>query len=158
MEENLKKYLENNNIKFKEHKHKAVFTVAQSIAEGIKFSFAHTKNLFLTDKQGNFFLFCLQAEKRAPLKKVKSLFNVKELQFASPSDLKSELNLTPGSVSIFGLINNPSVSLVLDQELYDAPGVGFHPNINTSTLELSHDNFVKFYNSLPNKKVIIEIG
>lgn len=153
----LKKYLEKEKIHFKEHKHKAVFTVAQSIAEGIKFSFAHTKNLFLTDKQGNFFLFCLQAEKRAPIKKVKALFNVKDLQFASPSDLKSQLNLTPGSVSIFGLINNSSVALVLDQELYDAEAVGFHPNMNTSTLELSHEDFVKFYNSLSNKKVLVEI-
>jgi Ala-tRNA(Pro) deacylase len=117
-----------------------------------------TQNLFLTDKQGNFFLFCLQAEKRAPIKKVKSLFNVKDLQFASPSDLKSQLNLTPGSVSIFGLINNPEVALVLDQELYDAEAVGFHPNINTATLELQHKEFVKFYDSLPNKKVIVEIG
>jgi hypothetical protein len=44
MDSNLQEYLDKHKIHFKEHKHKAVFTVAQSIAEEIKFSFAHTKS------------------------------------------------------------------------------------------------------------------
>lgn len=158
MHQSVYHYLDTHGIQFKEHKHQAFFTVAETNASGIEFPFTHTKNLFLTDGQGHFFLFCLQAEKKAPLKQIKSLLQVKELRFASPEDLFEQLNLRPGSVSIFGLINNKDVVLILDQEIHDAESVGFHPNINTATLELDHENFMKFYDSIPNRKEVVEIA
>lgn len=158
MDEQLQQYLSSHKIEFKTHIHKAFFTVAESNASGIEFPFTHTKNLFLTDKLGKYFLFCLQADKKAPLKELRKILQVKEIHFASPEDLKEKLGLTPGSVSIFALVRNKDVVLVLDKEIYESSAVGFHPNINTATLELDKKNFQKFFDSLPNRKEVIEVA
>lgn len=159
MEENLKKYLLKNNVNYVIHKHKAVFTVNESKEEPeIKFiPGLRTKSLFLRDKNKNFYLVCLPGEKRLNIKFLKEKLDVTELHFASPEELKIHLNLTPGSVSIFGMINAKNVLLILDEEVWQADITGFHPNINTATLEISHKDLEKFINSLNCKKLIIKL-
>ena len=99
----------------------------------------------------------MPAEKRLDSKILKKKLSIKELHFASGEELKQEINLTPGSVSIFGMIYSKDVFLIIDKELWDAELVGFHPNINTSTIVLNHANLEKFYNSLKARKEIIKL-
>jgi len=159
MEPALKKYLEKHKIEYIEHKHVAVFTVEESKNQKIRMpEVFHTKNLFLKDQNKNFFLVCMNAYKTLNLKALKEKLKAKKkLSFASPEQLKQHLNLTPGSVSIFGLIHSKDVKLILDKELWQAENAGFHPNINTSTLELSHENLEKFIESLECEKEILEL-
>lgn len=162
MDSKLKHYLEKHNIQYKIHEHPAVFTVAEhsKLIEKIPEKVMHTKTLFLKDENNNFYLIGMYAHKRLDLKKLKEkLYINKKICFASPEQLKEKLNLTPGSVSIFGMINAKpySVFLIIDKQVWDAPAVGFHPNINTATLELSHEELEKFYLSLNTKKAIFEI-
>ncbi len=118
----------------------------------------HTKNLFLKDEANNFYLICMYANKRLDLKLLKKKLKARDkLSLASPEQLKEHLNLTPGSVSIFGMIHAKNVSLILDKQVWESEKVGFHPNINTSTLELSHTDLKKFYDSLKSKKEIIDL-
>ena len=63
----------------------------------------------------------------------------------------------PGSVSIFGAIYSSEVMLILDKEVWDAEIVGFHPNVNTETLEIGHGGLEKYYNSLANRKEVVEL-
>ena len=79
------------------------------------------------------------------------------ITLAVPEELKKELHLTPGSVSIFGMIYSLSVFLIIDKVLWSSALVGFHPNMNTSTLVLDHENLVKFYNSISARKEVIEL-
>ena len=162
MDQNLKNYLEKHNIQYKIHEHPAVFTVAEhsKLIETIPKEVMHTKTLFLTDEDNNFYLVGIYAHKRLDLKSLKEKLGVKKkLCFASPEELKEKLNLTPGSVSIFGMIHAKpnSVFLIIDKQVWDSPAVGFHPNINTATLELSHEDLEKFYLSLKAKKQILEL-
>ena len=161
METKLKQYLENLNIDYVEHKHPAVFTVEQHKALQIKTpNVLHTKNLFLKDNKNNFYLVCMYAEKQLNLKELKEKIQAKKkLSFASEEQLKEYLNLKPGSVSLFGMIHAKpnTVHLILDKQVWEAEKVGFHPNINTSTLEISHQDLEKFYNSLETKKEILEL-
>ena len=48
----------------------------------------------------------------------KKTLKIKKLHFASPEELKQHLNLTPGSVSIFGMIhpNSSQVILIIDKQ------------------------------------------
>jgi|SRR3989344_7279482 len=160
MDNKLKSFLEKNNIVFIQHKHPAVFTVNESkrIKENIPGQ--HTKCLFLKDENSIFYLVCMNAYKRLHMKTLRKKFNVKKMHFALPEELEEKLGLTPGSVSIFGLINNSdnSVNLILDKEVWTAEKVGFHPNINTSTLELSHNDLEKFVNLLKCKKYILDLN
>ena len=62
------------------------------------------------------------------------------------------LGLTPGSVSPFGLINDPShaVRVVIDRDLKSAVRLSFHPNINTATLTIAAADFQKFLDACGN--------
>lgn len=62
-----------------------------------------------------------------------------------------KMNLTPGSVSPFGLINNKDndIEVYIDEEIYNAELVNFHPNINTASLSLSREMFHKYLEIIP---------
>ena len=47
--------------------------------------------------------------------------------------------------------------LIIEKEVWDAEIVGFHPNVNTETLEIRHDDLERYYNSLNNRKEILEL-
>jgi len=96
--------------------------------------------------------------KRLDIKSLRKVLNAKKLHFASAEELKSELNVSPGSVSIFALINSKNVKSIIDEEVWSAEITGFHPNINTSTLEISHENLEKFILSTKHKPLILEVG
>ena len=157
MDNLLKEYLDKRNIIYKIHHHLAVFTVSESKKIKQAHIGKHTKSLFLKDENGKFYLVSMEAEKKLDTKKLKKHLNVKELKFASPQELKKHLNISPGSVSILNLIYSNSVYLIVDKKIWDADSVGFHPNVNTATLELDHKNFVKYYESLSCKKEILDL-
>lgn len=161
MDSKLKSYLEKYSIIYKIHNHPAVFTVAEHSKLIDKMpNVLHTKTLFLKDESNNFYLVGMYAHKQLDLKALKEKLNAKKkLSFASPEQLKEKLNLTPGSVSIFGMIyaKPGSVYFIIDKQVWGAPLVGFHPNINTATLELSHESLEKFYFSLNAKKQIVAL-
>ncbi len=157
MDSKLKEYFEKHNIHYKIHEHPAVFTVAESKFLKSKIPGMHTKSLFLKDDNGKFYLVCMNAFKRLDIKSLQNSLSVKKLRFASSEELKKELNLTPGSVSIFGMIYSTSTTLIIDQEVWDSEIVGFHPNINTSTLEVSHKDLDKFCKTLETKKLILKL-
>ena len=60
-------------------------------------------------------------------------------------------------LSIFGMIYAKTTKLILDLEVWDAEITGFHPNINTATLEISHPNLARFFESLPCEKEIVAL-
>lgn len=157
MDKKLKEYLKDHKIDYIIHNHPAVFTVEQSKSLNLSLPCAHTKNLFLKDENKNYYLICTQADKRLNLKQLKKSLNVSELHFGSPDELKENLKITPGSVSLFNIINSKSVMLILDSNLLNSDKIGFHPNINTSTLEITRDGLHKFYKSLKSKKEVINL-
>jgi Ala-tRNA(Pro) deacylase len=80
------------------------------------------------------------------LRRVADLVGDDRLSFGSPERLMKHLGLTPGSVSPFGLLNDPgrSVQVLLDVSLKHSARVAFHPNINTATVVLSLADFERF--------------
>jgi Ala-tRNA(Pro) deacylase len=69
-----------------------------------------------------------------------------KLSFASPERLMKYLGVTPGSVSLFGLINDTTdhVYLFLDEKLRNADHLSFHPNDNTASLVITGEGFHRF--------------
>lgn len=135
-------------ISYEEHTHPAFFTIADSEAylkehpiEG-----AQAKTLFLRNRAGNVhYLVVIAGEKRLDMKALEIQLNQK-LSFASPERLMQYLKLTPGSVSPLALINDESKSIrvVLDQDVFNAESVQFHPLINTATLILKTKDVLRF--------------
>jgi Ala-tRNA(Pro) deacylase len=155
----IKDYLKKHKIEFKEFKHKPLYTCEQAEKCRTGINGTHSKNLFLKNKKSKrFYLVVLPSNKNLDFKLLGEKLNEK-LKFANEGDLKSKLDLIPGSVSPFGLINNveKDVILVLDKEVFNSEFVSFHPNINTETLELTNKNFHRYLDSLKNEKEVIEI-
>ena len=159
MDSELKTYLEKYGIEYVEHQHDAVFTVEESKKLKKEIPGMHCKTLFLKGSQGKYYLIVLPAEKRLDNKKFRKLLGVKKAKFGNKEELEKEVRLTPGSVSIFGAIyiNGENVKLIIDKEVWSAESVGFHPNINTATIVLEHEDLKKFYDSLDCEKEIVEL-
>ena len=158
MDKKLERYLKTHDVEYNEYKHDAVFTVEESKKLKKDLPGLHCKTLFLKGNKGNFYLVGLPADKRLDSKNLRKHLGVKKVRFGTPEELKKEVNLVPGSVSIFGIVNvKGNVLLVLDKEVWDAKEVGFHPNINTSTLVLKHEDLKKFYDSLDCEKKVLEL-
>lgn len=154
----VQEYLQSKGIDFTLHTHPAVFTCEDSQKLNVKIPGIDGKNLFLKNKKSvRHFLVVLPAKKRADLKQIAQTVGEKKVSFASAEALQEKLQLTPGSVSPFGLINDPQaqVEVFIDQEIYDAEIVNFHPNINTASLELTKEMFHKYLETLPHKIQVV---
>ena len=101
----------------------------------------------------------MPAEKRLDSKKFREHFGARKMRFGTAQELKEKVNLVPGSVSIFGAIyiKTKGTKLIIDKEVWLAEKVGFHPNVNTATLEINHEELERFYNSLKCKREIAEL-
>ncbi|MDY4487924.1 MAG: prolyl-tRNA synthetase associated domain-containing protein [Candidatus Limivicinus sp.] len=97
------------------------------------------KNLFLTNRQQtDFYLLIMPGEKPFKTKLLSKQIGSARLSFASPEHMEKYLDITPGSVSILGLMNDKSgaVRLLVDRDLLKEEYFGCHPCINTSSLRL----------------------
>ncbi len=119
--------------------HEAVFTVEESLAIHAALPGAHTKNLFLKDGGGQFWLVTADHAKRVDLKALAGAIGAKKLSFGKAEDMEALLGVTPGSVTPLAAINDKGgqVRVVLDADLAAAAMVHVHPLRNTATIGLS---------------------
>ncbi len=147
METYIKEFLEENHIPYTLYTHPAVFTCEQADRHCKHVPGTATKNLFLKEDKGTqLFLVILPTSKKLNMNTLTPLLQVKKLKFASETQLKEILGLTPGSVSILGLINDKEkkIQLIIDKELWDAETlINCHPNINTESLVFKQQDFHK---------------
>lgn len=147
-------------IHYEKYDHPAVHTVEEAALHYRGLDAGSCKNLFLRNAKGDqHYLVVMEGEKRLDLKKLSQTLGNK-LSFASSERLMEYLGLTPGSVSPFGLINNTdkSVRVIVDNELLKFEKVGFHPNINTSTLILSTNDLKKFLAWAGNPVIYLDLS
>lgn len=126
-------------IPFAAYDHVAVFTVAESDEVNAAIPGAHTKNLFLKDNGGAYWLLTVPGEARVDLKALPAAIGSKRVSFGKADDMERLLGIAPGSVTPLAAINAPvgSITVVLDEGLAAADIVNVHPLRNTATLGLS---------------------
>ena len=93
----------------------------------------------------------MPADKPFKTKELSSQINSARLSFAGPEDMERLLDITPGSVSVLGLMNDKDdeVTLLIDKDLLKDEYIGCHPCINTSSLKIrSKDILEKFLHHL----------
>lgn len=157
----VEEYLGIHQINYILHEHPAVFTCEELEKYSSDNPGLICKNLLLRDQKGKrYFLFIMPASKKADLKRICEIVAEKKLSFASPEGLRQKLGVGPGAVSPFGLLNDKQaeVEVYIDEEVYYAAIVSFHPNRNTASLELTREMFHKFLNTLANKIKIVKLS
>lgn len=96
------------------------------------------KNLFLTNRQGTtFYLLLIPGDKPFKTKDISAQIGSSRLSFGSHELMEELLDITPGSLSVLGLMNDldHDVTLLVDEDVLSAEYFGCHPCINTSTLK-----------------------
>ena len=101
------------------------------------------KNLFLCNRQEtNFYLLLMPGNKPFKTKDLSAQIHSARLSFAKPEYMKEYLDITPGSVSVLGLMNDSEkkVQLLIDEDIMKEPYFGCHPCINTSSLKFTTED------------------
>lgn len=103
------------------------------------------KNLFLCNQQKtSFYLLLMPGDKPFKTKLLSKQINSARLSFADAGNMERLLDITPGSVSVLGLMNdkNREVKLIIDEDLLKDEYIGCHPCINTSTLKIKREDII----------------
>ena len=98
------------------------------------------KNLLLCNRQcTTFYLLMIPGEKHFKTSVFSKLIGSSRLSFADPKYMEEYLDITPGSVSVLGLMNDKEnhVQLVIDEDILKGDFFGCHPCINTSSLRIA---------------------
>ena len=104
------------------------------------------KNLFLCNRQEtNFYLLLMPGDKPFKTKDLSAQIHSARLSFAKPEYMEKYLDITPGSVSVLGLMNDSEkkVQLLIDEDVMKEPYFGCHPCINTSSLKFTTEDLTK---------------
>ena len=97
------------------------------------------KNLFLCNRQQtDFYLLMMPGDKPFKTKDLSAQIGSSRLSFATAEAMEKYLDITPGSVSVLGLINDTEhkVRLLIDSDVLEGEYIGCHPCINTSSLRI----------------------
>lgn len=120
------------------------------------------KNLFLCNAgKTKFYLLMIREDKKFKTKEISYQINSSRLSFATAEYMEQYLDITPGSVSVMGLMNDKEnqVSLVVDEDILKEDYFGCHPCVNTSSLKLKvEDVFGMFLKAVHHDYQVVKLG
>ena len=140
-------------ISFQKVDHPAITSV-----KNVPFSLPgpQVKNLLLKSRKGKqIYLVILPDEKQANLKQLADQLEEKRLSFVSEEQLKDLLGVAPGTVTPLALMHdkNHLIKVIIDSDIDQKSTVGFHPNINTTTLILKFTDFLTILTHLDHEPI-----
>lgn len=140
--------------------HPPLFTVAASQALRGDIPGGHTKNLFLRDKKGNYFLLTVGEEAEVDLKTIHQTIGASgRVSFGKPEKLLDYLGVMPGAVTAFGVINDTGgkVKIVLDEALMRHDVINAHPLTNEATTSIGRDDLLRFIEATGHEPVVLKL-
>ena len=122
---------------------------------------AMCKNLFLCNRQQtDFYILLMPGDKVFKTKDLSAQLGVSRLSFASGEFMEAFLDITPGSLSVLGLMNDKDhrVRLVIDKPVLESEYIGVHPCINTSSLRLKTSDLTeRIIPAMGHKPTVVEL-
>ena len=143
----LYKLLDSLGIAFEYHEHPPAPTIVEAMKYWKDLDATHCKNIFFRNHKGNrHYLVILEHTQALDIHDLEKRLKQGKLSFASDDRLKNYLKLTPGSVTPFGLINDPEhhVHIFLDENLLRSRKISFHPCINNASIIIKFSDFIRF--------------
>jgi Ala-tRNA(Pro) deacylase len=138
--------------------HEALFTVEQSKALYDKMPGGQTKNLFIKDKKGRHFLVAMEHDAVVDLKTIHTrLGGQGRVSFGNAEDMLAFLGVVPGSVTLFGVINDRdnNVTVFMDEALLAHDRINAHPLTNEATTNIATVDMVRFLEAHGHKAEIL---
>ena len=141
-------FLDKLGIQYQRIDHEAAMTMeaCEEIDRALGDNTTICKNLFLCNRQEtDFYLLLMPGDKPFKTKDLSAQIHSSRLSFAKPEYMEKYLDITPGSVSILGLMNDSEkkVQLLIDEDVMKEPYFGCHPCINTSSLKFTTEDLMQ---------------
>jgi Ala-tRNA(Pro) deacylase len=139
--------------------HQAVYTVEESALLHAEIPGAHTKNLFLKDASGQFWVVSAPHDARVDLKALPAAIGSKKVSFGKAEDMVRLLGVEPGAVTPLAACNDTegTVKVVIDTRLATAARVNVHPLRNTATLGLPGADLLAFLSATGHAPVVVAL-
>ena len=141
-------FLDKLGIQYQRIDHEAAMTMeaCEEIDRSLGDNTTICKNLFLCNRQEtDFYLLLMPGDKPFKTKDLSAQIHSSRLSFAKPEYMEKYLDITPGSVSVLGLMNDSEkkVQLLIDEDVMKEPYFGCHPCINTSSLKFTTEDLMQ---------------
>lgn len=150
------KLLEEKNISYEVTEHIPIFTMEEASSIELPYPSNVAKNLFVRDdKKRNYYLISTKGNRTINLKEFQKEQGTRALSFASENDLMKYLQLTKGSVTPFGLLNDAEckVHFYIGKEFMHEI-IGVHPNENDATIWIQTEDLISIIQDHGNKITI----
>jgi Ala-tRNA(Pro) deacylase len=131
--------LDSLNVEYQRIDHEAAMTMEACAAIDEVLDATICKNLLLCNRQCTaFYLLMIEGDKHFKTSTFSRQIGSSRLSFAAPEYMERFLDITPGSLSVLGLMNDHDrqVQLIIDEDILKGEYFGCHPCINTSSLRL----------------------
>ena len=139
-------FLDSLSVPYSRVDHEAAMTMEACEEADRALDVAMCKNLFLANRQQTvFYLLLMPGDKPFKTKDLSAQIGSSRLSFGDHVSMEKLLDITPGSLSVLGLMNDHDgdVSLLIDEDLMASEYFGCHPCINTSSLRFTTDDLMK---------------
>ena len=132
-------FLDELKIDYQRIDHDAAMTMEACIEIDAALGATMCKNLLLCNRQcTDFYLLLLPGDKPFKTSVLSKQIGSSRLSFASGEYMEQFLDITPGSLSVLGLMNDKEhrVTLLIDADVLKGEFIGVHHCVNTSSLRL----------------------
>ena len=133
-------------ISYQRIDHEAAMTMEACAAIDKALEATMCKNLLLCNRQcTEFYLLMLPGDKHFKTSVLSKQIGSSRLSFAGGEYMETYLDITPGSLSVLGLMNDRDhhVKLLVDEDVLRGEYIGVHPCVNTSSLRINTRDLVE---------------
>lgn len=148
-------------IEYERFSHPPAATMEECEAVAALSGAEHCKNLFLTNRRETvFYLVMIGANKRFRTADISKQLGVPRLSFAGEELLAEKLSLTPGAITVTGLLNDAehAVRVAVDRDIFKNERMLIHPNVNTASLSVRTADVLRFLAALGYEPKLIEVS
>ena len=156
-------FLDKLSVTYQRVDHEAAMTMeaCEEIDRTLGDDTAICKNLFLCNRQKtDFYLLLIPGDKVFKTKELSKQIGSARLSFAGAEYMEKYLDITPGSVSIMGLMNDKdnAVRLLVDEDLLKEEWIGCHPCVNTSSIRVkTKDMFDTVMKAMHHEMTVVKL-
>ncbi|MBQ8597442.1 MAG: prolyl-tRNA synthetase associated domain-containing protein [Lachnospiraceae bacterium] len=133
-------------IPYKRMDHEAMATIEACKGVDELLGITMCKNLFLCNTQKTqFYLLMMPGDKKFKTKELSKQIGSARLSFAQEEFMEEFLHISPGAVSVMGLMNDREnhVRLLIDEDVLKEEYLGCHPCVNTASLKIKTEDVIK---------------
>ena len=159
--ESLLAFLEARRIAYREARHEAVYTMADSAKLNLPLPGCRCKNLFVQGREEDGrFLVVAPADAAVDLAALGRAAGVGRLSLCQPSEMVNRLGVELGALSPLALLGDhgdSKVRVLFDSSLESAPCFLFHPLVNTATVSIMRDDLLRFLLAIDHPPEFVDI-